>query len=75
MSVFSLVAECKAKADIGFIIDGSGSIENTGKGNYKKVLKFVKKVIRAFDVSKENTHIGIVSYDHDPEVAITLIVK
>lgn len=65
--------ECKAKADVGFIIDGSGSIENAHKGNYKKVLQFVENVVKAFEVSKGKTHIGIISYDHDAKVGINLV--
>lgn len=70
---FYFPLECKAKADVGFIIDGSGSIENALKGNYKKVLQFVKNVVKAFEVSKEKTHIGIISYDHDAKVGISLV--
>ena len=67
---FSLTIECKAKVDIGFIIDGSGSIENSGKGNFKKVLSFVKELIRAFEVSKEATHVGIITYDNEAKVGM-----
>lgn len=65
---FPLAVECKAKADVVFIIDGSGSIEISGKGNFKKVLDFVKDLTRSFDVSKEGTHVGIVLYSNDAEV-------
>ena len=56
--------------DLGFIIDGSGSIENAGKGNFKKVLNFVKAIIQAFDVSKEETHVGIIVYNKTAEVKL-----
>ena len=65
---FPLAVGCKAKADVGFIIDGSGSIEASGKGNFKKVLDFVKDLTRSFDVSKEGTHVGIVLYSDEPKV-------
>ena len=55
---------------MAFIIDGSGSIEMSGKGNYKKVLNFVKELTRAFDVSKDGTHIGLVSYDSEAKVGL-----
>lgn len=70
---FYFSIECKAKADVGFIIDGSGSIENAHIGNYKKVLQFVENVVKAFEVSKGKTHIGIISYDHDAKVGINLL--
>ena len=68
--MFFLAAECKAKVDLGFIIDGSGSIELYGKGNFKKILNFVKELTRGFDVSKEGTHVGIVIYDHEAKVRL-----
>ena len=53
---------------LGFIIDGSGSIEKNGPGTFKKVLNFVKDIIRSFDVSKDGTHIGIIVYSSEPKV-------
>ncbi|XP_022800544.1 uncharacterized protein LOC111338336 isoform X2 [Stylophora pistillata] len=60
--------KCKAKADLGFIIDGSGSIEKNGPGTFKKVLSFVKDLTRSFDVSKEGTHVGVIVYSDEPKV-------
>ena len=51
--------------DLGFIIDGSGSI---GQDNFKKVLDFVKDIVRNFDISQDETHIGLIVYDDDPQV-------
>ena len=56
--------------DLGFIIDGSGSIEMSGKGNFKKVLDFVKDLTRSFDVSNEGTHVGVIVYSNEPKVRI-----
>ena len=63
-----LFAGCKAKVDLGFIIDGSGSIEAAGKGNFKKELDFVKSITQAFDISKEQTHVGIILYNEKATV-------
>ena len=65
---FSLIIECKAKVDLAVIVDGSGSIENAGIGNYDKVKKFVKALTRAFEVSKDGTHVGIISYNREAKV-------
>ena len=54
--------------DLAFIIDGSGSIERSGQGNFNKVLNFVKDVTRRFDVSKDETNIGLVVYSNEPSV-------
>lgn len=54
--------------DVVFIIDGLGSIELFGKGNFKKVLDFVKDFIWKFDVFKEGIYVGIVFYSSKFEV-------
>ena len=54
--------------DLLFIIDGSGSIESSGRGNFDKVKNFVKDLTQSFDVSKEGTHIGIIVYSDSPTV-------
>ena len=66
--IFSLAVECKAKVNLLFVIDGSGSIENSGKGNFDKVKNFVKDLTQSFGVSKEGTHVGIIVYSDKPEV-------
>ena len=57
---FNLV--CRIKVDLGFLIDGSGSIEHYGRGNFKRMLKFVKVLISAFSVCKRRARIGLVLY-------------
>ena len=59
---------CKVKVNLGFVIDGSGSIESAGQGNYQKVKDFVKNVVRGFDVSLDGTHVGVVLYSDKAEV-------
>lgn len=61
---------CKAKVDLGFLIDGSGSIEGQGRGNFKKVLDFVVRMIKEFEVSQSGTHIGAVLFDHRASVTL-----
>ena len=56
------------KVDLGFVIDGSGSIEYYGKGNYQKVKDFVKSVVQGLDVSLDGTHVGVVLYSSTAEV-------
>ena len=54
--------------DLLFVIDGSGSIESSGKGNFDKVKNFVEDLITSFGVSKEGTHVGIIAYSDKAEV-------
>ena len=56
------------KVNLGFVIDGSGSIESAGQGNYQKVKDFVKSVVQGFAVSLEGTHVGVVLYSAKAEV-------
>ena len=53
---------CRARIDLVFIIDGSGSIEAYGKGNFKRCLRFVKNMVRAFTISSRYVRVGIVLF-------------
>ncbi|XP_048588340.1 uncharacterized protein LOC5512415 isoform X2 [Nematostella vectensis] len=61
---------CKAVVDLAFLIDGSKSIEDAGKGNFKRCLDFVKRIALSFDISASGTHIGIVTFATDPTVEL-----
>ena len=65
---FFFLLGLNAKLNIGFIIECSSSIEGNGPGTFAKVLKFVKDLARSFDVSKEGTHIGIITYSDEAKV-------
>ena len=45
-----------------FIIDGSGSIEDSGKGNFQRIKNFVKDVVGGFRIGFDQTHVGAVHY-------------
>lgn len=45
-----------------FLIDGSGSIEAYGKGNFKRCLRFVKNMVRSFTISRRYVRVGIVLF-------------
>lgn len=51
---------CKAKLDLGFVIDGSGSV---GIKNFKRCLQFIKNMVRKFVLSRRFTRIGAVLYN------------
>ena len=44
------------------MIDGSGSIEQAGRGNFNRIKSFVKSVISGFNVGFYNTHVGAIIY-------------
>ena len=53
---------CQAKIDLAFVIDASGSIEASGRGNFKRCLDFVKRLVASFKISRRYTHVGAVVY-------------
>ena len=61
---------CRARIDMGFIIDGSGSIENYGRGNFKRCLQFVKNMIRSFTISQRYVRIGIVLFSSKSQLIL-----
>ena len=61
---FYFFTVCQAKVDLVFVVDGSGSIESYGKGNFKRCLNFVKRMVVSFKISKRFTRIGIVLFSY-----------
>ena len=45
-----------------FVIDGSGSIEHAGVGNFKKIKEFVKDIVNGFNIGFDRTHVGALIY-------------
>ncbi len=54
--------ECDKDFDLTFVIDGSGSIEQAGRGNFGRVLNFVNRVIEGFRIGFDQTHVGAVIF-------------
>ena len=53
---------CRRRLDLAFLVDGSGSIESYGRGNFRRCLKFVKEVVASFHISPRQTRVGIVLF-------------
>lgn len=62
--VFLLVCSivCQGRIDLAFVIDASGSIESSGRGNFKRCLDFVKRLVASFKISRKYTRVGAVVY-------------
>ncbi|XP_078372909.1 vitrin-like [Oculina patagonica] len=58
----SAVKECKTQVDLGFLIDGSGSVNHYGAGNFDRCLEFVKSLTRAFVISSTDTRVGAIVF-------------
>ena len=54
--------------DLGFLIDGSGSINYYGAGNFRKCLEFVKSLTKAFVVSPTKTRVGAIVFSYRSEL-------
>ena len=54
--------------DLGFLIDGSGSINYFGAGNFRKCLEFVKALIGAFVISPTHTRVGAIVFSYNSEL-------
>lgn len=53
---------CRRRLDLAFLIDGSGSIEAYGRGNFRRCLNFVRRVVASFHISPRHTRVGVVLF-------------
>lgn len=60
------------KFNLVFVLDGSGSIESQGKGNFNRSKDFVIDLIRSFNVGKDDTHVAVVLYSDKAQVVLPL---
>ena len=60
MPFFSNIV-CKARVDLGFIVDGSGSV---GRANFIRCLNFIKNLVSSFTISPRYSRVGILVYSH-----------
>ena len=54
---------CRARIDLAFLIDASGSV---GRANFRRCLTFVKNMARVFTISRSYTRFAIVLYSSRP---------
>ncbi len=55
--------------DIGFLLDGSGSVGNLG---FRRVLNFVNQVVSSFNISGETAQVGVTEFSNKPVIQIKL---
>lgn len=67
-AIFFLV--CRAQIDLAFVVDGSGSIEAYGRGNFKRCLRFIKNMVRSFTISRRYVRVGIVLYSSRSQLVL-----
>ena len=59
---------CKAKVDVGFVLDSSGSLRN----DYSKEKDFLKALAATFGVSDDASRAGVVTFSYYTEHSIKL---
>ncbi|XP_046858972.1 uncharacterized protein LOC124452464 isoform X4 [Xenia sp. Carnegie-2017] len=57
--------------NLGFVVDGSASVEGTGRGHFLKMINFVKGVIHHFVVLSQQVHIGTLVYSTNTNVILS----
>jgi len=61
-SLFAVAIVCRKRLDLALLIDGSGSINAYGRGNFGRCLDFVKRLVASFSISPTQTRVGIVLF-------------
>lgn len=63
---YSFFTGCEGQyINVGFLIDGSASMDLSGAGNFNRTLDFVKGVIEYFDISKKRANVGLAVFSSD----------
>ena len=52
--------------DLGFLIDGSGSIEYRRRGNFRLMLDFIKSIVVTLPISRTQSRVGAVLFSTRP---------
>lgn len=62
----TLSAKCPTTLNIGFVIDASGSIAS----HYSDLLDVIVRLLDHFNISKEGSHVGAISFSDDSNIVI-----
>lgn len=60
------------KFNLVFLVDGSGSIEQQGVGNFQRTKDFINTIIKSFDVGRDATNVAVVLYSDSAQVIFPL---
>ena len=68
-----VIVDCSYnEIELGFVVDGSSSVEAYGNSNFQMMKNFIKQVIRSFDVSSGATRVGAIVYSTNATVVFKL---
>ena len=66
-------ADCSYnKIELGFVIDGSSSVQAYGEKNFQILKNFTKSLVLSFDASSGSTRVGVIVYSANSTVAFKL---
>ena len=55
-----------------FVVDGSGSIEHQGQGNFQRSKDFIIEIVKSFKISKYETNVALVLYSRSADIVFDL---
>jgi hypothetical protein len=66
------VEVCHGKSDIVFVVDSSGSIDDSDILNWERVKNFTKSVVELLDIGRDNVRIGLVLFGNEAHIQFYL---
>jgi len=63
---FNCKATCKARADVGFILDSSGSLTH----HYSQEKQFLNSIATLFHISEKGTRASVITFSHQAELSV-----
>lgn len=60
--IYLFFVVCKIKVDFGFLLDGFGSVNYYGVGNFDKCKEFVKVFIYVFVIFFDDMWVGVILF-------------
>lgn len=70
---FISFSDCKfSETELGFLVDGSASVNFYGDDNFQMIKESMKSFVDTFNVSSATTRVGVIVYSTNSTVAFTL---
>ena len=66
-SLLALSTVCRARIDLGFLVDGSRLVSTA---TFVRITEYVKETVRRFDVQRTQTRIGLVLFAERPRLVL-----
>lgn len=60
----------RCRANIGFLIDSSGSVKKRG---WDTMIEFVLKIAKTLDIKEDETQIAVTKFSHTSELSIKFV--